>query len=139
MGINFFFYFKNGKWMGQLFWKSQNLTVNAKDVVGRGKGEQFPFLLFISLFSMFLGLLQQRGAQHTLLCTAVPIKTPTFPLAASQDAKKHTTWGGAASLILMRSKGKGNYFHVYRLNRTIQLSRARKSSYLINFISTWLK
>lgn len=139
MEINNLFYFKNGKWMGQLFWNGQNLSVNAKDIVVRGNGEQFPSLLFISLFSIFLGLLQHREAQYTLFCTAVPIKSPTFPLAASQDANKHTTWGGAARLILMRSKGKGNYFHVYLPSRTIQLSRARKSGYLMNFISTWLK
>lgn len=40
MEINFFSYFKNAKWMGQLFWKAQNLIVNAEDIVEREKGEQ---------------------------------------------------------------------------------------------------
>lgn len=78
MDVNFFFYFKSAKWMGQLFWKAGNLTVNAKDIVGREKEELLPLLIFISLFTMFLGLLLHRGAQHTLPHTVAPSRVPPF-------------------------------------------------------------
>lgn len=89
---------------------------------------------------MFLGLLQHRGAQHTLPHTAAPIKSPTFCLAASQDDNKHITWGGAASLILMRGKGKGNYFQVYlsqQNNRAEQSKEIRLfNEFYFNMVET---
>lgn len=108
--------------MKELFWKVQNLIVNAKDMVGgEGKRRMIGSTAFISLFNTFrvcccwFSLLDKEEPNtHTAIFGCPHQESPTFCLAVPQDANKHTVWGGSEAVIgqfnINEGQGEGELF-----------------------------